>query len=280
MVLDMRVRPPYGGYLNTIMFRDTERTAGFTRRLGMEQPESVRKLSVEMMLREMEEAGIDMGVIPGRMANPNFGTVPNEDIDAFLKAYPGRFLGLAGIDPLREDAILEIEKWVIKGDMKGIVMEPGVLTTPLYADHRSIYPVYEYCQVNDILVTLMAGGNAGPDVTYSMPTAVDHVAIEFPRMRILVYHGGWPWAAPMIHVAMRRDNVYLSPDMYMMNTPGSQDFISAANYTLPDKIVFGTAYPFVPFQAGLDYFLHCGIKEERMEDLLYYNGARLLGMVR
>jgi len=278
MVIDMRVRPPFKGYLNTIMFRDTKRTEGFTKRLGLEQPQSVRELSTELMLQEMDQAGIGLGVIPGRVTNPSFGVVPNEDIDAFLADHPGRFLGMAGIDPLQSDALFQIEKWVVKGGMKGIVMEPGVLSEPLYADDRKIYPIYEYCQSHDILVTIMVGGSAGPDVTYSMPTAVDHIAVAFPRLRLLIYHGGWPWAAQMIHVAMRRGNIYLSPDMYMINTPGCQDFITAINYTLPDKIVFGTAYPFVPFREGLEYYLHCGVKEERLDDLLYHNAARLLGL--
>ena len=58
----------------------------------------------------MDEAGITYAVIPGRMTNPDFGVVPNEDIQTFLEQYPGRFFGMAGIDPLQDTAISEVEK--------------------------------------------------------------------------------------------------------------------------------------------------------------------------
>lgn len=75
---------------------------------------------------------------------------------------------------------------------------------------------------------------------------------------------------------MRRGNLYVSPDMYMINTPGSADYIMAANFILRDKMLFGTAYPFVDFQSGVNYYKNCGIKEENLPLIMYENAAKLL----
>ncbi len=64
--------------------------------------------------------------------------------------------------------------------------------------------------------------------------------------------------------------------MYMVHTPGWQAYVTVANYTIPDRFLFGTAYPFVPFGEGLQYFKSIGIHEEHMERLLYKNAADLL----
>ena len=61
----------------------------------------------------------------------------------------------------------------------------------------------------------MAGGNGGPDLSYSDPVHVDRVAADFPALPIVVSHGGWPWVHQILHVAYRRQNVHVSPDMYL-----------------------------------------------------------------
>lgn len=279
MIIDFRVRPPFGSYLNAIMYRDLPRSERFSQKMGMYQPDSVKNKSMELLLQEMEEAGITRAVIPGRKTNPNFGVVDNEDIKNIIKLYPNKFIGMAGIDPLEgEGAIEEIEKYVVNGDFKGIVMEPGVLSSPMYADDKRIYPIYEKCQNEQIPVVLMNGGSAGPDVTYSMPVAIDHIAVDFPKLKIVISHGGWPWVSETIHVAFRRGNIYISPDMYMINTPGMNDYILAANYILRDRFLFGTAYPFIPLKDGVEFFKNCGIIEDRLPDLMYNNAAELLGI--
>lgn len=277
MIIDVRVRPPYKGYLDTIMFRDTERTAGISKRLGVDQPQSVHSRSMDLMFQEMDQAGITMAVIPGRRANPAFGNVPNEDIDALLRVYPQRFVGLAAIDPSLDTAISEIKHWVIEGRFRGIVMEPGVLAEPMHLDDERIYPIYDFCEKNHVLVGLMTGAGAGPDVTYTMPEHMDRVAKDFPKARFISYHAGYPWVNEALHCAMRRGNIYLSPDMYMVRTPGFQEYVTAADHFLTDRFLFGTAYPFVSFEEGISFFRNCGIREEVMDDLLYRNAAKLFG---
>lgn len=66
--------------------------------------------------------------------------------------------------------------------------------------------------------------------------------------------------------------------MYMVHTPGWQDYVTAANYTIPDRFLFGTAYPFVPFKEGVQYFKALGIREENLDRLLYQNAAELLDL--
>lgn len=279
MIIDFRIRPPFGSFLDAIMYKDLERSANFSRKMGMYQAESVSRRSMELMLEEMDEAEIDLGVIPGRKANPGMGLVSNDDIATLLKKHPARFVGFAGIDPSDIKKVsTEIDDLVSNGPFKGIVLEPGVLTEPMYADDKRIYPVYEQCSDRRIPVIIMVGGNAGPDVSYSMPGAVDHVATDFPNLPIIVSHGGWPWVTQMLHVAFRRPNIYISPDMYMVNLPGVQDYVTAANFSLQDKILFATSYPFVPLKEGVKYFCSLPFKPEVLPKLLSQNAAKVLGL--
>ena len=51
----------------------------------------------ELMLPGMDTAGVTMGVIPGR--NGHFkGSISNDDIISLLGDFPGRFVGMAGLN--------------------------------------------------------------------------------------------------------------------------------------------------------------------------------------
>ena len=143
MIIDFRLRPPARGFLNLSLFRDVQRSARMSRCFGMEQAPSTARRSPELLLQEMDAAGISYGVVPGRRAYEFLGGVPNEDICAILEDYPNRFIGVAGIDPSdKSQAIDEIDRFVVNGPLRGVGMEPGLLPVPQYPNDRRIYPLY------------------------------------------------------------------------------------------------------------------------------------------
>ena len=126
-------------------------------------------------------------------------------------------------------------------------------------------------------VLLMAGGNAGPDVTYSHPVQIDRLAARHPKLQIVSAHGSWPWVNELLGVAYRRTNVWVSPDMYLF-LPGSEVLVDAANGFLSEQLLFGSSYPFRPIGQSIDDFLALGFKEDVIDRVLYGNAARLLGL--
>lgn len=277
MIIDFRLRPPARGFLDMHIFRDHERIVSWSGRLGMTPPPSARTCSMDMMLQEMRDGGVTLGVVPGRQANAFMGNVPNDDIIAIVKDYPEAFVGVAGIDPThRAQALAEIERTVVNGPLKAVGMEPGVLASPMYVDDRRIYPIYDYCAEHNIPVLLMGGGGNGPDIGHSNPILIDRVCGDFPELTIINTHGGYPWVTEILFVAFKRPNLYLCPDMYMYNMPGVQDYVMAANSFLSERFLFGTAYPFIGFQDGVEQFRKLAFKPEVLSNLLYKNAVRAL----
>ena len=242
MIIDFRLRPATRGFLNMHIFRNQERIASWSGKLGMVPPPSAKQGDMELMLKEMEEGGVTLGVVPGRQANAFMGNVPNEDIAAIVADYPEKFIGVAGIDPTnRAKALEEIERFVVNGPLKAVGMEPGVLASPMYADDRRIYPIYEYCAEHGIPVLLMGGGGNGPDLSHSNPIIIDRVCGDFPEMTVINTHGGYPWVTEILFVAFKRPNLYLCPDMYMYNMPGVSDYVMAANTFLSARPIRSSA---------------------------------------
>jgi hypothetical protein len=278
-VIDFRCRPPVRGFGKTIMFQEIQRTARMSADIGLDVGDSFRKQSGDLLIQEMDRAGIEKAVMPGRV-NSVIGTVPNDDLETIANEYNGRFVPLVAIDPRdRKAAVAEVQRCMKKAVFKGAVVEPGLMPSPWYLDDARLYPIYAYLEDNRIPLLFMAGGNAGPDVTYSSPEHIDRVARDFPTLKIISGHGNWPWASQIIHVCYRRPNIYLSPDMYMHgNFPGAQEYLNALNGFLADRFLYASAYPFLSVEKSLDSFLRMPIKDEVKERALYKNAATLLGI--
>jgi predicted TIM-barrel fold metal-dependent hydrolase len=275
-IIDFRLRPPMGGFLNA-NFKRQEIVMRICRKLGFEPAESVKQLSMDLMLQEMAEAGISKGVVVGRNT-ASIGAVSNAEVHEVVKQFPDRFVAIASVDPInRRDAMRQIEEARALG-MTMINMEPGLASEPMYCDDRRLYPIYAYCEDRNMPVMLMGGGNTGPNVSYSSPQHIDTVLNDFPSLTVISSHGNWPWANEIIHVAFRRENLYLSPDMYLHNLPGMDEYIKAANSFLSERFLFGTAYPLTPLVAYTRWFLGLPIGEAAMENILHRNAERLLAI--
>jgi predicted TIM-barrel fold metal-dependent hydrolase len=274
-IIDFRIRPPARGFLDMIMYTAPERRNVYTRQLGLEPAPSAQARSMEMLISEMDQAGIAFGVVQARVSD-FFGSVSNDDIAAIVRDHPGRFIGIAAIDPVnRKAAVAEIDRCMAAG-FKGINIEPGAYPVPIYPDDRRLYPIYAHCEDRGIPVIIMAGGNAGPDLSYSFPVHFDRVAGDFPQMKMVVSHGGWPWVSEILHVAFRRSSVYVSPDMYLHEAPGWEEYIKAANGFLADRFLYASCYPLAPAKEYAEWFLRLPLKPETRERALWKNAAELL----
>jgi uncharacterized protein len=276
-IIDFRLRPPLKGFLDMVMYSAAERRDRITRQHGMEPAESAQKKSMDLLLRDMDEAGVTTGVVMGRYSGL-YGSVSNQDVADIVKAYPGRFIGIGSIDPAnRRAAIRQIDEALALG-LKGINLEPGAYALPLYADDRRLYPIYAHCEDRHVPVTVMAGGSAGPDLSYTNPVHIDRVAADFPELKIAISHGGWPWVQEILHVAFRRPNVYISPDQYLCNMPGANDYLTAANGYLADRFLYASSYPFISVKGYADWFRRLPIRPELLQQIMYGNTARFLGL--
>ena len=176
MIIDARCRPMYDEFLKQV-----QNPTGVTARMGMQPPRSALEKSETIMLQEMSDAGISMGIAPGRNGHFRYN-VSNDCVVDMVRHFKGKFIGIAGINPSdREQALKDIDTYVVNGPLKGVNMEPGSMSTPWYANDRRIYPIYEKCSEHKIPVMLMLGGRAGPDTSYSDPKIITSIARDFPN---------------------------------------------------------------------------------------------------
>jgi predicted TIM-barrel fold metal-dependent hydrolase len=276
-IIDFRCKPPYRKFLELAFWRDSERREAMSRQIGFAQAPSALERSLELMLHEMDSAGIATALAYGRNAG-QFGAMPNSDVAELVRLHPERFIAVGAIDPSnRREGMRQIEEARALG-IRILTVEPGALPAPMHIDDARLYPFYAWCEDNHTPLVIVSGGQIGPDISYTSPEHIERVLRDFPTLRVVAGHAGWPWVQQIIHVALRRPNLYLSPDMYLYNMPGMDDYLRAANGFLQDRFLFATCYPMCPIIEYTEWFMRLPLRHEVMEKALYRNAARLLGL--
>lgn len=273
MIIDARLRPPFAGIENSMIY-DAGYTAQFSRMFRQQPSESVKQRSMDLLIREMDAANVTKGFAPVRNG------INNDDLAAAIEKYGDRFYGFANVTMLpgeksiSQESLNEIDRLVINGPLSGISMEPGFFSESCCIDNERIFSVYEKCEKNNIPV-IMTSNVYTPD--HFAPNRILNVIRTFPKMHLILIHACLPWTAAVCQLAAQHPNLYISPDCYMLGAPGHRDFIDAANTLIPNQILFGSAYPLVPLDYAVNYYLNCGLREDIIEYVMYYNALRALG---
>ena len=251
MVIDFRCRPPTQYFLQ---YFDPARVGWMAARLGAKEiSPSFLKGSIELFWQEMDEAGIDIGVVLGRNSPAVFmgkpfkeAYIPNEHIAELQAKYPKRLIGFGGIDGSNKNTMRwqETVRCVEKLGLKGIFIEPGRQLLSHPADER-LNPVYEACVGLNVPVVVMSGPYAGADIGASHPIYIDQLATRYPGAT----HCAWPWRLAVDRRDARcrfQASKRLRVAGYLSFAPGAAGYIDAINGALQDQFLFATGFPLRP----------------------------------
>ncbi len=196
-----------------------------------------------------------------------------EDVLQYTQKYPDRFVGLAGYNPFRiKESLAEIELSVKKYNFKGVYVHIYGFDIPLH--DRKMYPLYAKCVELDIPVSMQVG-----HVLEAMPSEggrpiyLDKIASDFPDLKILGAHTGWPWVDELISVCYKWNNVWFGVDAWSPKylSPQILQFISSRMGR--DRCVWGTNG--LPWKENLAQWDEVGLKEEVMRKMLRDNVSEL-----
>lgn len=289
MVIDFRVRPPYGGFLNSGIMRRWMNVSADPRQrpatgYGREPVPSLENGgSMPLFMEEMDQAGIRTAVVMGRrnaMPGDGFSDQKNNELRELADRHPGRFLCFAGIDPLERDAPAEVERCMETMGFRGISLEPGWCSPALYADDSRLDVLYEICAARGAIVSLTLSPHIGPDISYARPDAVQRACRKHPSLNFVVMHACWPFFADIIGAAMFTPNLYLAPDCYFYvdDMPMADEMLKAANTFLKYQVLFASSYPVRGLVQSVADWRRRGWHNDSLELALYGNAARLLGL--
>jgi len=276
-IIDARSRPPIAAFLGDRTYANLEGTAANVEARGWETPPSLEQRSLDLFWAEMDAAGVETACVPARVPNRWWGGTGNEGVYETCDASE-RLIAYAALNPYDDPTAADAVAGLKARGAAGIVVEPGIADDPAYVDDDRIDPLCEVCRDEGLPLLIMAGGEAGPDLSFCDPWLLDRLALRHPELQIVNVHGGWPYVQEALGVAFRRRNVWYLGDVYFPNLPGEADILLAMRTFLQDRFLFSTGYPFCPIEATVERYLSFGLADDVLEKVMGLNAARLFGL--
>lgn len=239
--------------------------------------------SPENLLRFLDEHEIERTccinyVSPDVMG---FTRETNDWIANFTREHRERLVAVGSVNPLHEpDSRAEIHRILDLGIGMVKIHPPHQLFTA--NAYRSNLPqlaeVYGACEERGVPVMIHTGTSIFPRArnVYADPMPADDVAIDFPKLTIILAHAGRPlYGETAMFLARRHRNVYLDlsgipPKALLRYVPKLPD--------LADRALWGTDWPspgVASPKKNVEQFRALGLGESAERAILWENASRI-----
>jgi predicted TIM-barrel fold metal-dependent hydrolase len=197
-------------------------------------------------------AGVGRAIVLAFEA-PRIGVVvPNDYVADYVGQHPEKLIGFASVDPNHPHAPYELERAVKQLGLKGLKLAP--IYQHFDPSSRAAYAVYEAADALKLPILWHQGTTFVRDapLIHARPVLLDEIARHFPDLTMWVAHLGHPWYEELVAVIRKHPKMYA--DMSALHPRPLQFYlamVSALEYGVTDKILFGTDYPFTTLEASL-----------------------------
>ncbi len=210
--------------------------------------------------------------------------LPNAYLRDLAARYPDTIAGVFGcVDPENGTAAIEeAERCIREYGFRGLKFHPAAQGfTP---DDPRYYPLWEACrdwgavlQFHTGTTGLGAGapGGGGVVLERGRPLHLDRLAADFPDLKIILCHPGWPWAEENIMILLHKANTFMDLSGWAPKyfpEPLKHDL----GRRLKDRIMFGSDYPLIPYERLFAEYEELGLSDDVLEGIFVKNAVRIL----
>lgn len=246
--------------------------------------------TVEYILEMMDRGGVELaGFISLWCADGVGGEemwVALEEITPILRRHRKRFVGVLGISPLRKwsdkyYAPRLIEQAVKEHGFRAAHMYPHWFGVPI--NDRRMYPIYEKCAELDLPICFQTGQGTmrSRSRVVARPIWIDEIVADFPTLKIVALHSGYPWEDELVALAITHEHVYICPDVPPPRLwhPSILSYLKEegrfAGLGGSDKVVWATDFPLQEAEPSLKEVDALGLSPETRRKLVRDNAIKL-----
>ncbi|HXC51358.1 MAG TPA: amidohydrolase family protein [Candidatus Limnocylindrales bacterium] len=230
-------------------------------------------IPLEMTVELMRSAGIDKALLSA-WHGPGGALIRNEDVLDAVTRHPDLFAGIASVDlrtPVESTRVLR--EYVTRHGFKALRIVQWLWELP--CTQALYYPLLAACVELDVPVCLQVG-LTGPlrSSETGRPLTIERIALDFPELKIVCGHIGYPWHIEMIAIATKFPNVYIDTSAYKPKRYPSE-LVAYMKAHGRSKVMFGTNYPMITPAACLAEIDGLGLDADTREAFLGRNAERL-----
>lgn len=209
--------------------------------------------------------------------------IRNEEIAEAAAENSDIMIAFASIDPHKGKlGAIEARRLIEDHGVRGFKFHPPLQNFD--PGDRMAWPLYEVINDHQLPVIFHTGhsgmgsgmaGGGGIRLKYGQPILVDDVAVDFPGMKIILAHPGWPWTDESLSMALHKPNIFIDLSGWSPRYFPDQ-IVRYANGQLGHKFLFGSDFPLIPPDKWITAFDEAGFKPEVRAPIVKENAMRLL----
>lgn len=189
---------------------------------------------------------VDASIVVGFKSAYLDAEIPNDLVAGYVRSHPERLIGFAGIDP--SDTPSAIDEMVYAREelqMKGFSIAPAAQA--LHPCDSKALVVYERAVEYDMPILFHPGVHIAAEckLEFAQPVLLDQIAREYPSLRIILSHMGYPWVTETLVLLAKHDRVFADIS-WLLHQPWQayQALLSAYQYGVMDKLLFASGFPY------------------------------------
>lgn len=236
MIVDVHTHVwEYPAHLGDAFIRDARITSG--------NPDLT--IAVDLDAHWQAMAPVDRAVVLGFRARHVGVLVPNEYVAAYVDRHPEKLIGFCSVDPQDDDAVDQLEHAI------GTLGLRGLKVAPIYQNVHPSDPRFvrlmQAAEAMGVPVLIHQGTTFCENVSLELanPVLLQPLALQFPRLRMVIAHLGHPWIAETLVLIRKHRHLYSDISaLYYRPWQFYNALVTAMEYGVLDRLLFGTDYPF------------------------------------
>ncbi|MCL4783785.1 MAG: amidohydrolase family protein [Bryobacterales bacterium] len=232
---------------------------------------------------------VDRAIVLGFRARHVGVLVPNEYVAEYVAKHPEKLIGFASVDPQDPDAVDQLDDAIQRLKLRGLKMGP-IYQNVAPTDSR-FRRIMKRCEELRVPVLIHQGTTfcANVSLEISQPILLQPLALEFPQLRMVIAHMGHPWIDETMVLIRKNRNCFADISaLYYRPWQFYNALVSAKEYGVLDRLLFGSDYPFTTPQSSMDALRKVNemaagtnlprIPEDALEALIHRDSLDLLGL--
>jgi predicted TIM-barrel fold metal-dependent hydrolase len=266
-------------HLGEDFLRDARVTAG----------DSYKDIAVDLDEHWRAMQPVDRAIVLGFRARHVGVLVPNDYVAEYVRRHPEKLIGFCSVDPHDADAVEQLEHAVRTLGLRGLKVGPIYQNVHPSAD--DFVRLMKRAEELGVPVMIHQGTTFCANVSLELanPILLQPIALECPRLRVVIAHMGHPWIAETVVLIRKNRNFYTDISaLYYRPWQFYNALVLAMEYGVLDRLLFGTDYPFTTAASTMEALRRVNamvegtslprIPEAAIERLIQRDSLQLLGL--
>jgi hypothetical protein len=188
---------------------------------------------------------VDKSIVLGFKSRYLHAEIPNLFVSEYVRKFPLKLIGFAGIDPTEDGAVDEVHTAKNELRLQGLTVSPPNQDFHP-ADSRAM-DVYAAAEQLGMPILFHPSGQFSEKskLEYGRPYLLDEVARSFPKLRIVIAQMGQPWIDETIIMLGKHANVFADVSGLLSRTWQAYNaLVSVHQHGVIDKLLFGSDFPY------------------------------------